>query len=95
MQDNLQFLSEQNVDNALICKVEEFRREYPITDEVRNRVVQPSIPFYGKDILEMALAALLEGSNLLLSGAKDREKIFWRKIWHGIFYRPVYIFHLT
>lgn len=90
MQDNLQFLSEQNVDNALICKVEEFRREYPITDEVRNRVVQPSIPFYGKDILEMALAALLEGSNLLLSGAKATGKNILAENLAWIFYRPVY-----
>ena len=90
MQDNLQFLSEQNVDNALICKVEEFRREYPITDEVRNRVVQPSIPFYGKDILEMALAALLVGSNLLLSGAKATGKNILAENLAWIFYRPVY-----
>lgn len=90
MQDGLRFLNEQDVDNALICKIEKFRLEYPVKDDVQNRVVQPPIPFYGKEILEMAVAALLEGSNLLLSGAKATGKNILAENLAWIFRRPVY-----
>ncbi len=90
MQEELQFLREQGVDHALISKVEEFRRVHPVREGVRDRVVQPSIPFYGKEILEMAVAALLEGSNLLLSGAKATGKNILAENLAWIFQRPVY-----
>lgn len=90
MQEELQFLREQGVDHALIGKVEEFRRAYPVREGARDRVVQPSIPFYGKEILEMAVAALLEGSNLLLSGAKATGKNILAENLAWIFQRPVY-----
>ncbi len=90
MEEKLQFLDEQNVDHTLICKVEAFCREYPLTDKVKDRVLKPSIPFYGKEILEMAIAALLEGSNLLLSGAKATGKNILAENLAWIFQRPVY-----
>ena len=70
--------------------MEEFRRVHPVREGVRDRVVQPSIPFYGKEILEMAVAALLEGSNLLLSGAKATGKNILAENLAWIFQRPVY-----
>lgn len=90
MQEELRFLDEQGVDNLLICKVEEFRKENPVREEVCDRVRQPSIPFYGKEILEMAMAALLEGSNLLLSGAKATGKNILAENLAWIFRRPAY-----
>ena len=74
MQEELLFLEEQKVDNNLIRKVEDFRKEYMVSENAKERVTKPSIPFYGKEILEMAIAALLQGSNLLLSGAKATGK---------------------
>lgn len=88
--EELRFLEEQGVDYALVRKLEEFRREYPVREEVQGRVAQPSIPFYGKEILEMAIAALLEGSNLLLSGAKATGKNILAENLAWIFHRPVY-----
>lgn len=90
MQEELQMLNEQGVDNRLICKVEEFRKLYPVREEVKNRVERPSIPFYGKEILEMAVTALLQGSNLLLSGAKATGKNILAENLAWIFGRPVY-----
>lgn len=90
MQGELYFLEEQGVDSHLIRKVEEFRKEYPVSDEVKNRVAKPSIPFYGKEILEMAMAALLEGSNLLLSGAKATGKNILAENLAWMFGRPSY-----
>ena len=88
--EELKFLREQGVDDLLISKVEAFRREYPVLQAAWERVVQPSIPFYGKEILEMAMAALLEGSNLLLSGAKATGKNILAENLAWIFGRPVY-----
>lgn len=90
MREELRFLEEQEVDCLLIQQVENFRREYPVREEVKNRVSRPSIPFYGKEILEMAIAALLQGSNLLLSGAKATGKNILAENLSWIFGRPSY-----
>ena len=64
----LEFLKEQNVSESLIHGIEEFRKNYNVDEGAAARVTRPSIPFYGKEILEMAIAGLLEGENLLLAG---------------------------
>ena len=83
-------MDEQGTDNLLISQVEAFRKEYPVREDIRNRIVRPSIPFYGKEILEMAMAALLQGSNLLLSGAKATGKNILAENLAWIFGRPSY-----
>lgn len=88
--DELQFLREQQVNPLLIEKVEEFRRTYPVEEKVKKRVVKPGIPFYGREILEMAIAALLEGQNLLLSGPKATGKNILAENLAYIFNRPSY-----
>lgn len=88
--EELKFLDDQGVGNALICRAEKFRKEYPVQEAVRGRVIRPSIPFYGREILEMAMAAVLEGSNLLLSGAKATGKNILAENLAWIFGRPVY-----
>ncbi|MCC8139885.1 MAG: MoxR family ATPase [Lachnospiraceae bacterium] len=90
MQSELTFLEEQNISEELLRKVEEFRESYPVSDAVKNRVSRPSIPFYGKEILEMAITALLQGSNLLLSGAKATGKNILAENLAYIFGRPTY-----
>ena len=57
----LEFLKEQNVSESLIHGIEEFRKNYNVDEGAAARVTRPSIPFYGKEILEMAIAGLLEG----------------------------------
>ena len=88
--DELQFLRVQQVNPLLIEKVEEFRRTYPVEEKVKKRVVKPGIPFYGREILEMAIAALLEGQNLLLSGPKATGKNILAENLAYIFNRPSY-----
>ena len=90
MQEELFFLEEQGVDDSLLCQVEAFRNEYPVNEAVKNRVSKPSIPFYGKEILEMSMAALLQGANLLLSGAKATGKNILAENLAWIFGRPSY-----
>lgn len=86
----LVFLEEQGVSPALLEKVEKFRAEYPVPEEAANRIVKPSIPFYGKEILEMAIAGLLQGENLLLTGAKATGKNILAENLAYIFNRPSY-----
>ena len=90
MQKELQFLEEQEVSPVLIEQVEAFRKEYPVHEAVRNRISEPKIPFYGKEILEMAMAALLQGSNLLLTGGKATGKNILAENLAWVFGRPSY-----
>ena len=90
MQKELQFLEEQEVSPVLIEQVEAFRKEYPVHEAVRNRISEPKIPFYGKEILEMAMAALLQGSNLLLTGGKATGKNILAVNLAWMFGRPSY-----
>ena len=86
----LSFLEEQQVDPKLLLEVEDFRREYPAPEEARIRIEKPPIPFYGKEILEMAIAALLQGENVLLSGSKATGKNILAENLAWIFNRPSY-----
>ena len=88
--EELKFLEEQQVAPELIKRVEEFRSRYEVAPETVDRIVKPSIPFYGKDILEMAIAGLLKGENLLLTGPKATGKNILAENLAYIFNRPAY-----
>lgn len=90
MEHTLDFLKEQKVDEGLIQDVELFRKSYTVETEEETRVAEPDMLFYGKEVLEMAIAALLEGENLLLTGAKATGKNVLAETLAWIFHRPVY-----
>ena len=90
MRTELEFLRTQGVSEALIADVERFSHQYPVEDSVKNRLAEPPIPFYGREVLEMAAAALLQGENLLLTGAKATGKNVLAENLAFIFGRPVY-----
>ena len=85
---NMEFLRQQHVSESLIKDVENFRKQYPLTEEMQVRVPKPPIPFYGKEILEMSIATLLKGENLLLSGGKATGKNILAENLSYIFGRP-------
>ena len=87
---NLDFLRQQNVSESLLKDIEEFRKQYPVDGDMRVRIPNPPIPFYGKDILEMSIAALLKEENLLLSGGKATGKNILAENLSYIFGRPSY-----
>ena len=74
MKDILVFLKEEGVSADLIAGVEEFRNRYSVQEKYRDRIPVPSFNYYGKDVWERALAALLSGRNLLLAGPKATGK---------------------
>ena len=86
----LEFLREQQVDKGLIEGVEEFRCKYSVEDGEQGRVSCPDMYFYGREVLEMGIAALLQGENLLLTGAKATGKNVLAENLAWIFGRPVY-----
>ena len=69
------YLHGQGIETDLIQEAAAFRSQYSADPAVRERIAAPSLPFYGKDTLEMALAAILQGENLLLSGGKATGKM--------------------
>lgn len=88
--DPLEILTSQSVHPALVEDVKAFRERHPVDEQAAGRVTCPAMPFYGKDILEMAVSALLQGENLLLSGAKATGKNVLAENLAWIFGRPSY-----
>lgn len=86
----ISYLEQQKMDDSLIYDIVEFREKYDTAEEVQERVYIPDMLFYGKDILEMSAAALLQGENLLLSGAKATGKNVLCETLAWIFGRPSY-----
>lgn len=76
------FLEEQGVSAALIKAAEEFRQEYGVSEEAKHRRIKPALPFYGKETLEMAMAAVLEQENRFWQDRRLRERMCWQRIWH-------------
>ncbi len=87
---DLRYLEEQNVSPELIRRAAKFRSEYTVSEEARKRLARPVMPFYGREILEMAIAGILEGENLLLTGSKATGKNVLAENLAYIFGRPAY-----
>ncbi|SFB20373.1 MoxR-like ATPase [Acetitomaculum ruminis DSM 5522] len=86
----MEFLREQGVNENLIQKVIEFREKYQVFESEKSRIEKPQMNFYGKEILEMAISAILEGENILLCGAKATGKNVLAENLAYIFGRPQY-----
>lgn len=84
------YLRGQGVSPDLIRGTAEFRRQYPVDPGAVYRIADPAMPFYGKDTLEMAIAAILQGENLLLSGGKATGKNVLCETLSWIFGRPAF-----
>lgn len=78
------------LNEALQARINTFRSMYPTEEEVISRVTEPSMPFYGTNILEKAVTALLEGENLLICGDKATGKNVLAENLAWIFGRPIY-----
>ena len=77
------YLEEMRIGEELIFEVLDFRNTYDTDEAALDHVSKPEVLFYGKEILEMAIAALLHGENILLSGAKATGKMSFARHWHG------------
>lgn len=83
-------LKAQGVSPSLLEAIGDFREKHPVKEELRSRISRPLIPFYGKDVFEMAAYGLLEGQNILLTGAKATGKNILAENLAWVFGRPSY-----
>lgn len=90
MTKDIEFLQGQNLDKGLLEAVEEFRVRHLVDASVAERIVKPQIEYFGKEILEMSIAAILEGENILLCGSKATGKNVLAENLAYIFGRPYY-----
>lgn len=84
----LDFLRHEGISESTIAKIEEFRAEYPLDGASDNRVPRPSYRYYGTEVWEKALTALLSGENLLLVGPKATGKNVLAENLAAVFGRP-------
>ena len=84
----LEFLKREGIKRDILQEIEEFRSFFPQEDSTHYRVPTPSYHYYGKEIWEKALTALLSGENLLLVGPKATGKNVLAENLAAVFSRP-------
>lgn len=97
MEQLINSLTEQQVDVGLLEDIRKFRESHGVAEAVKNRIVRPEIPFYGKEVFEMAAYGLLQGENILLTGTKATGKNVLAENLAYLFGRPLYniSFHIN
>ena len=97
MSDLLETLRQEGVDPALLEAVQQYRTAHALPDALRPRIPSPAFTYYGKQVWEQALAALLCGENLLLAGGKATGKNVLAENLAAAFGRPAWdiSFHLN
>ncbi|MDD6074992.1 MAG: MoxR family ATPase [Clostridium sp.] len=66
----------------------EFRKQYPVEAEEQSRIPQADQVYYGAEIWEQAVTALLCGKNILLVGQKATGKNIFAENLAAVFGRP-------
>ena len=84
----LEQLRELGIREDLIEEIKAFREAYPVAEDDWTRIPQPEQFYYGKDVWEQAITALLCGENLLLVGHKATGKNLFAENLAGVFGRP-------
>ena len=84
------YLKGMQIGGELVAELLAFREQYETDEAVKERISRPEVLFYGKEILEMAIAALLQGENLLLTGEKATGKNVLAETLAYVFGRPTY-----
>ena len=86
----LEFLRREGIDETILERITDFRSRYPVKDEMRHRVPTPRFHYYGREIWNQALTALLAGENLLLVGPKATGKNVLAENLAAVFDRPAW-----
>ena len=86
----LDFLQKEKIDPALLAGIRAFREKYPVSEALTARVPKPRYHYYGKEVWQAAIAALLCGENLLLAGSKATGKNVLAENLAMAFYRPAW-----
>lgn len=81
-------LSELGIRTELIDEIKDFRKKYSVEEPYVSRIPHPEQFYYGKDVWEQAITAVLCGENLLLVGQKATGKNLFAENLAGVFGRP-------
>lgn len=84
----LSFLKEEGVSDQLLEELAQFRSDNP--PGLPERVPVPQFHYYGREVWEQAVAALLRGKNLLLTGDKATGKNVLAENLAAAFGRPAW-----
>ena len=74
----------------LKTELERFKARYPVDPAARGRIAKPPVDFIGEEVLDLAVAALLQGENILLCGEKATGKNILADNLAWLFGRPSY-----
>ena len=84
----IDFLRSEGIDASLLSRLEDFRRAHPCGEGSAHRIPRPKFRYYGREIWQKALIALLSGENLLLVGPKAPGKNVLAENLAAVFQRP-------
>ena len=84
----LEFLRQEGIDGALLARIEQYRREYPVAESDAIRIPSPKFKYYGKEIWTLAITSILAGENILLVGPKATGKNVLAENLSAVFARP-------
>lgn len=92
-----EFLLSQGVSEDLLHGVDEFIEKHDLNKEYEYRIPKIKYKYYGKKTWEKAIAAILSGDNILLSGPKATGKNVLAENLAYIFKRPLWnlSFHIN
>lgn len=92
----IKFLKEQGVKDSLLLDVENFLSFYKLNNSsLEERVPNPKFKYYGVDVWEKAIAGILTGNHILLSGPKATGKNVLSENLAALFHRPLWTVSLN
>ena len=84
----LDFLRQEGIDEQLIGRIEQYRKDHPVAECDMARIPAPRFRYYGSDIWKLAITAILSGENILLVGPKATGKNVFAENLSAVFGRP-------
>lgn len=90
-----EFLLSQGVSEDLLKGVDEFIEKHDLKEDYEYRIPKIKYKYYGKKTLEKAIAAILSGDNILLSGPKATGKNVLAENLAYLFKRPLWTVSLN
>lgn len=84
----LNFLRKEGINENLINEIEKYKNFYNVKSNLEYRIPTPKYNYYGKEVWEQAITALICGENLLLVGSKATGKNVLAENLSAAFGRP-------
>jgi len=84
----LDFLRDEGIRQDLIAEISKIHQQFKVDPRITYRIPKPRFYYYGNDVWESTLTALLCGENLLLVGPKATGKNILAENLAAAFARP-------